>query len=226
MTARLLATAHGTRSAVGAATVRALIGQVRQQRPDVPIDLCYLDVQQPRLGDSLSVLQGMAVVVPLLLSSGYHVVDDIPATAAGRAVVARPLGPDPVLTSVLAERLAVAGGGSADVVALVASPSTRASAARDLSAAASSLAAALDRPVHALTVGDSLAASLAALPGRVSVATYLLSEGYFYDTLRAAAHDVPVSPPVSTPLGAHPAIASLIEARYDEALEQQSGARG
>src|SRR5207244_1510211 len=97
---------------------------------------------------------GPVVVVPVLLSAGYHVVDDIPSTASDRARVARHLGPDPVLTRVLVERLTDAGGTSADTVALVASPSSRASAARDLAVAAGDLARMLSRPVHPLTVGS------------------------------------------------------------------------
>jgi sirohydrochlorin ferrochelatase len=212
MSPPLLAAAHGTRSTVGAATVRALISQVRELRPALEVDVGYLDVQEPRLAARLDAMPGAAVVVPLLLSAGYHVTDDIPSTAAGRARIARHLGPDPVITRVLVSRLAAAGGDDADVVALVGSPSTRASAGRDLAAAAADLAAAIGRPVHPLTVGDSLTAR----PGRMAVATYLLSEGYFFDALRADA--AAAGAVVSEPLGAHPAIAALILQRYDEAL--------
>jgi sirohydrochlorin ferrochelatase len=213
MSPPLLAAAHGTRSTVGAATVRALISQVRELRPALEVDVGYLDVQQPRLAARLDALREALVVVPLLLSAGYHVTDDIPSTAADRAHIARHLGPDPAITRVLVSRLAAAAGGDdADVVALVGSPSTRASAGRDLAAAAADLAAAIGRPVHPLTVGDSLTAR----PGRIAVATYLLSEGYFFDALRADA--AAAGAVVSEPLGAHPAIAALILQRYDEAL--------
>jgi sirohydrochlorin ferrochelatase len=216
MTPPLLAAAHGTRSAVGAATVRALISQVRGLRPELEVDLCYLDVQRPRLGDQLDASPGPVIVVPLLLSAGYHVTDDIPSTAADRARVARHLGPDPAITQVLASRLAAAGGDIADVVALVGSPSTRASAGRDLRAAAADLAAAIGRPVYPLTVGDSLTTLAGtSLPHRLAVATYLLSEGHFFDVLRTDA--AVAGAVVSDPLGAHPAIADLILRRYDEA---------
>src|SRR6266536_2249540 len=210
MTAQLLAAAHGTRSVAGAATVRALISQVRALRPGLAVDLCYLDVQHPRLGARLDAAPGPVVVVPLLLSAGYHVVDDIPSTASSRARVARHLGPDPAITQVLVSRLASAGGDDADVVALVGSPSTRSSAGRDLAAAAASLADAIGRPVHPLTVGDPLPAGL----GRLAVATYLLGEGFFFDTLRDAAAAAGAA--LTEPLGADPAIAALILRRYDE----------
>lgn len=212
----LLAALHGTRSAAGIATARALIALVADLRPDVDVDLAFLDVASPSLADRLTAVSGPVVVVPALLSAGYHVVDDIPATASGRARVARHLGPDPVLTEVLAARLAEAGGAPADTVALVASPSTRVSAAEDLAVTAEDLAQMLSRPVHPLTVGSGLAAALSALPGRVAVATYLLGEGYFLDGVRAAAA-VAGAIAVAEPLGAHPAIATLIVRRYDEA---------
>ena len=53
------------------------------------------------------------------------------------------------------------------------------------------------------------------LPHRLAVATYLLSEGHFFDVLRTDA--AVAGAVVSDPLGAHPAIADLILRRYDEA---------
>lgn len=213
----LLAAVHGTRSQAGQATTRALISRVRDVRPGLPVDLCFLDVLEPGLTSRLSTLAGPVVVVPILLSAGYHVHDDIPAAAADRATVARHLGPDRVLSNVLAARLAATGGDGAETVTLVASPSTRASAVREVAAAAADLAAVLGRTVQPLAVGATLADSLAALPGRVAVATYLLSEGHFFDNLCAAASQAGALA-VAAPLGAHPAIAELIVARYDEAV--------
>lgn len=213
----LLAAVHGTRSATGQATTHTLISRVRGVRPGLAVALCFLDVLEPRLASRLASLTGPVVVVPVLLSAGYHVHDDIPSAAAARATVARHLGPDRALSEVLAARLADAGGDAADSVALVASPSTRNAAAREVATAAADLAALLGRPVHPLTVGATLAGSLAVLPGRVGIATYLLSEGHFFDTLRAAAADAGTVA-VAAPLGAHPTIAELIVARYDEAV--------
>jgi sirohydrochlorin ferrochelatase len=209
----LLAALHGTRSPAGLTTARALISRVAALRPDLDVDLAFLDVATPLLGSRLAASSGPVVVVPVLLSAGYHVVDDIPSTASARARVARHLGPDPVLTRVLGERLVDAGGEDADTVALVASPSRRASAAADLADAAGDLASMLSRPVHPLMVDSGLSAALAGLPGRVAVATYLLGEGFFLDTLRTAAAAAGVAA-VADPLGAHPSIAELIVRRY------------
>ena len=216
MTPALIAALHGTRSAAGAATSAALLARVRSMRPSLEVVPAYLDVQEPRLPSVLGSRPDPAVVVPVLLSGGYHVVDDIPSTAASSPLVrvARHLGPDPAITGVLVERLSAY---AADTIALVGSPSTRSSARADLVGAAVLLAAVLGRPVRPFTVDASLTSALNALPGRLAVATYLLGEGFFYDTLRAAAAGARAVA-VTEPLGAHPAIANLILQRYDGAL--------
>jgi len=218
MTTPLVAAVHGTRSAAGLATTEALIDRVRALRPGLAVELCFLDVLRPNLADQLETTLGAVVVVPVLLSAGYHVRDDVPATVAAHRhiAVARHLGPHPLITRALLDRLAEVDAGDVDSVALVGSPSTRSSAGSDLGAAGAGLSGELGRPVHPLTIGDLLAGTLAELPGRVAVATYLLSEGYFLDTLRAAAAAAGVAT-VTEPLGAHAAIAELIVHRYDEA---------
>src|SRR4051812_9619976 len=99
--ARLLAVAHGTASPDGAATTARLLDAVRAARPDVAVDLCFLDVATPLLADALD--ERPTVVVPVLLSTGYHVQTDIPATTAARpnVRVARHLGPDALLVDAL-----------------------------------------------------------------------------------------------------------------------------
>jgi sirohydrochlorin ferrochelatase len=214
MTTPLIAAAHGTRSAAGLATIGRLIDRVRARRPGLSVDLCFLDVLEPSLRERLAGVEGPAVVVPVLLSAGYHVADDIPSIAAlhPQVKVARHLGPHRLLSHALRDRLIEAGATDADGIALVASPSQRPDAARDVAAAAADLAEVLARPVQVAPLDDSLPAALARMPGSTAVASYLLAEGAFLDTLRelAAAHIL-----VADPLGAHPAIAELILERYD-----------
>ncbi len=214
MTTPLIAAAHGTRSAAGLATTRRLIELVRATRPGLDVDLCFLDVLEPRLRERLAGVASRTVVVPVLLSAGYHVGEDIPSIAAlhPQVTVAGHLGPHRLISQALRDRLAEAGADDADSIALVASPSRRAAAARDVAAAAADLADLLSRPIQVLPLDESLPGALAALPGRVAVASYLLAEGAFHDTVRAQA-DVAVA----APLGAHPAIVELILARYDAA---------
>jgi sirohydrochlorin ferrochelatase len=214
MTTPLIAAAHGTRSAAGLATIGRLIDQVRTRRPGLSVALCFLDVLEPSLGERLAEVGAPAVVVPVLLSTGYHVAEDIPSIVAGhpQVRVARHLGPHRLLSYALRDRLIEAGAGDADGVALVASPSQRRDAVGDVAAAAADLAEVLARPVQVAPLDDSLPAALARMPGRSAVASYLLAEGAFHDTLRelADAHAV-----VADPLGAHPSIAELILERYD-----------
>src|SRR5438874_12620737 len=69
----LLAALHGTRSAAGLATARALISLVAAARPDLDVDLAFLDVASPSLAERLGATTGPVVIVPVLLSAGYHV---------------------------------------------------------------------------------------------------------------------------------------------------------
>jgi sirohydrochlorin ferrochelatase len=184
-------------------------------RPAVPVSVCFLDVTEPRLPTALSGSSGPLVLVPLLLSTGYHVQVDIPAAVAGRPDVriARHLGPHPLLTDALVDRLPTGDG----AVALVGSGSTRWEAAAELTEAGALLADRLGQPVSVLTTADDLRPRLSELPPPRRVATYLLAEGRFVDLLRDAAADVAA---VAAPLGAHPALVRLVWARYDEAVDR------
>ena len=213
--ARLLVVAHGTASTAGAATTAALVAAIAAARPEVDVELCFLDVVAPRLPDTLAGLDGApAILVPLLLSTGYHVQTDIPAAVAEypHVRVARHLGPDPLLIDVLVDRLATAASGATTV--LVGAGSSRPEAADELSATGELLAARLRRPVPVLTMGDDLAPALAALPTPVRVATYLLAEGQFVTTLCEAVGERGA---VAPPLGVHPALVQLVWQRYDDA---------
>ncbi|PYC88142.1 cobalamin biosynthesis protein CbiX [Streptomyces tateyamensis] len=85
----LLLIAHGSRDPRHAATVDALVRQVRAQQPGLAVDTAYLDHSAPRLPRVLERLAGRpAVAVPLLLNRAYHAKHDIPAAllAAGAGV--------------------------------------------------------------------------------------------------------------------------------------------
>lgn len=218
---RLLIAAHGTESPAGSATTAALAAAVAAARPGLQVDLCFLDVVGPSLAQALGELRGRTVVVPLLLSTGYHVQSDIPAvvSASGRAddvAVARHLGPHPLLVDALAERLAAARGDTvAGSTVLVGIGSSRSQARGELDECARQLAARLGRDVPVLTMLDDLAAAFGALPAPVEVASYLLADGHFLDKLRTAATTVPGVAAVAEPLGTHPALVALVLERYD-----------
>jgi sirohydrochlorin ferrochelatase len=224
MSVDLIAAAHGTADPRGIREVHALVRLMAAQRPSVPMSLGFVDVDVPALPglvDRVVADSGQAVVVPLLLSSGYHVAVDILGEATrrpGRVQAARALGPDPVLADVLADRLrAVEDLDQVDRVVLAAAGSSDRRALLDCSATAALLSEVIDRPVEVGYVsgaGERLGPVLARSTGRVAVATYMLAPGFFADRVRRIARDVPVS----DPLGADPRIAALALQRYGSAV--------
>ena len=199
----LVLCAHGTRSDVGRAAVRALVERVAQVWPG-PVDEAYVDVHGPTLG---SVLRPGATVVPLLLSPGFHTEVDIAGAAAavGRVEVTDPLGPSTRLVTLLHQRLTVAGLSPGDAVVLAASGSSRPEAAEAVARTADDLAVLVRRPVtvayaapppdsEAPSVPDAVAALRAAGARRVVVASYLLAPGHFHERLRESGADAVSSP--------------------------------
>ncbi|MEO6887091.1 MAG: sirohydrochlorin chelatase [Jatrophihabitantaceae bacterium] len=211
----LLIAAHGTDSSVGSATTSAVVAGVRAARPELDVSACFLDVAAPSLGDALETLDGPVVIVPLLLSSGYHVRTDIPAIAAGHpdVRVAQHIGPDPALADLLATRLAAVRGSLAITsTALVSIGSSRATARAEVDKMARLLAERVGRPVAVLPLFGDVRSALTALPGPVEIAPYLLADGHFLTALRAAADGLG---PVADPIGADPVLVALILARFD-----------
>lgn len=208
---RLLVVAHGSASPVGSATIRRVLDAVRARRPDVPVDLAFLDVAAPRLADVLD--DRPTAVVPLLLSTGYHVQDDIPAVVADfpRTRVTPHLGADPLLASALADRLPPTPADA--TVVLVGAGSSRPGAADELAAVAELFQQVVGRPVRTTIADDHLPDRLRDL-APVRVVPYLLAEGHFHERIRAAATGLG---PVGAPIGAHPALVELVWRRYDGA---------
>jgi sirohydrochlorin ferrochelatase len=195
------------------ATPSARLGHVDVEQPDVPATLASLDPGEP------------AVVVPLLLSAGYHVHVDL--TEAVEAATDRPvvladaLGPDDRLATVLLRRLAEAGLRDDDRVVLAVAGSSDARAVVDCRDMARRLAAASGREV---TVGflsaaepalpDAVAAARGSAGGgaRVVLANFLLAPGYFDDLAHRAGADVTARPLL---VADEPAPAALVEIVLD-----------
>lgn len=104
----LLAVSHGTADAAGAGAIAELVARVAAALPGVAVVEAFVDVQQPDAAELAPTIDGPLVIVPLLLSSGFHVHHDLHGIARSRpqTVVADPMGPDPRLAEVLAARLA------------------------------------------------------------------------------------------------------------------------
>jgi sirohydrochlorin ferrochelatase len=211
----LLVAAHGTRSPTGSATTARLVEAVAAARPSVPVELCFLDVAAPSLRDALEQAAGPLVIVPLLLSAGFHVLSDIPALVAGRSdvSVSAHLGPDPLIIDALVDRLPSTRSGSAVTTTLLARvSSTRAEASAEFESARAQLAQRLGRDVGELRLDGSARATVATLPAPVEIASYLLAEGDFLTRMR---DDVAGLATVADPIGVHPALVQLVWERYD-----------
>jgi sirohydrochlorin ferrochelatase len=226
----LVACAHGTRNPTGRRLIAELALAARAQRPGLTTTAAFVDVQPPTVVDVVAGLAASgrpAIVVPLLLSGGYHVHVDIAGAvaAAPGTVAARPLGPDPRLVEVLRDRLVSAGADPADpltAVVLAAAGSSDVRAVADVETTASQLQDTWAGPVTtgygsaALpTVPDAVAAARRAGAERVVLASYLLAPGHFHDKLASAGADL-----VTAPLLPDERIAAVLLDRYDAALKQ------
>ncbi|MFI2377353.1 sirohydrochlorin chelatase [Streptomyces sp. NPDC018964] len=237
----LVVVAHGSRDPRALGTVRRLLDHVRALRPGLPVHLGHIELNAPLLPDTLAELDahgtGAAVLVPLLLSRGYHVKRDIPEMAAGarsHTCVAAPLGPHPLLVDALHARLTEAGWRTpadeatrrASGVVLAAAGSRDPESRVDTGRTARLLADRLGVPVipayasaAAPTVPDAVRALAARGRHHVAVASYFTAPGRFATECAAAAPGI-----ASAPLGTHPAMAHLILHRYDQALRTPSTA--
>jgi sirohydrochlorin ferrochelatase len=222
----LLAVAHGSRDAAAQEVIGALAGRVRQLAPALDVRVAFVQHARPSLASALAGADNDVVIVPLLLSTGYHLAVDIAgAAAAAGARLAAPLGPHPGLATALADRLTSAGVPAGIPVVLAAAGSSDPKAAADVDLQAALLADLRSARVLAAyatagtpTVAEAVAALCAGEP--VAVATYLLAPGHFYDRLRQTSATW-----VSAPLGSHPAVAALILDRY-RAASRRAAAQG
>lgn len=200
----LVACSHGTASLQGQAAVRGLVDAVARRRPDLDVRAAFVDVQQPSPAEVLGELAGRtARLVPLLLSTGYHVYVDLTDAAAAthNTTVAPALGPDRRLADLMRERLGHKQLHAGETVVLAAAGSSDASARADCETAATHLGDLLDRRVTAayLTAAEPQLTDVVArehAAGRgVVVATYLLAPGAFADRAARCGADH-VTPPL------------------------------
>ncbi|MFF7444586.1 MULTISPECIES: CbiX/SirB N-terminal domain-containing protein [unclassified Streptomyces] len=228
----LVVVAHGSRDPRALSTVSALLDTVRALRPGLPVHLGHIELNEPLLTDTLTALgDRAAILVPLLLSRGYHVKRDIPEMAAEtrvRARVAAPLGPHPLLVEALHARLVEAGwrapadeeARARSAVVLAAAGSRDPESKVDTGRTAQLLSARLGVPVvpaYATTaaprVPDAIAALVASGRTQVAVASCFTAPGRFATECAEAAPSI-----ASAPLGTHPAMARLLLHRYDQAM--------
>lgn len=213
----LLAVAHGSSNPAATGVIGTIARQVCRLAPVLDVRVAYIGHEQPSLPDELAAAGANTVIVPLLLSTGYHLTADI--TSAARRAGARvsaPLGPDQLLVTALAGRLTEAGVPDSTPVVLAAAGSSDPAAVQDVEQQAELLAERLAVPVVTAfgtasppTVAEAVAELRSRTGRRVAVATYLLAPGHFHDELSRSGADW-----VTEPLGGHPALAGLVIDRY------------
>ncbi|MGC5617109.1 sirohydrochlorin chelatase [Georgenia sp. Z1491] len=240
----LIGCSHGTSDPAGRAAIRAILSGVRSARPGLAVREAFVDVQRPEVSDVVrdvvapvaastpamsvgSPARGRvpamdAVVVPLLLSGGYHVNVDVSEAVrarpnwAGRAAAAPALGPDPRLVEIALDRIAEAGARPGDAIVVAAAGSSRPEAARDVDALVREVGRRHAGPVSvgygAIATPSVAGAVRDARSGgrRVVVLAYLLAPGFFYDRVAEAGGDV-----VTAPLGPDPRLVDIVLDRFD-----------
>lgn len=219
----LVCCSHGTDSTQGRHVVRTIARRAATAL-DVRLVEAFVDVQEPRIDDVVRGLDGPAVIVPLLLSPGFHTSVDIGGAAEQRDDVeaAATLGPHPFLADILAQR--VRRCGPTDAVVLAAAGSSRPEAAERVRAVRAELAALLPTPVtvgfaYGATprVADAVAEARAAGADRVTIASYVLAPGHFANLIASSGADA-----VTDPVGTDPRVVDVVVQRYREALIAQS----
>jgi sirohydrochlorin ferrochelatase len=219
---RLVTVAHGTRHRDGN-RVAAEITRQAAARLGVAAQGAYVELCHPLVSEVLSA-GGPAVVVPLLLSTGYHVRHDLPSALAGPGqVLAGPLGPDPLLAAAQVTRLVEAGAAPGQPVVLAAAGSRDPGATADLEAAAGLLAVAWGGPVRSATLaGRGSRLEDVVLPGD-AVSPYLLAPGHFAERAEALARDAGAGV-VAAPIGAHRLVVDLVMRRALPLLRESARA--
>lgn len=211
---------HGSRDPGAARVLQTLRDAVAERLAPLTVVLAWIELGAPLLSDVIGPVQEAAsrpgpVVIPLLLSRGTHLARDLPETAT------RPLGPDPLLTQMLLDRVREAGIEPGRPLVLAAAGSADPLGTLDVSEQAKLLQEAWGAPVRAgfVTSEPSLASaaeqavsaarsdprharSPAALPP--AVVSYFIAPGRLPRSAR----------PHTEHIGSHPALVELVLLRY------------
>jgi sirohydrochlorin ferrochelatase len=214
---------HGSRDPDAGAVLRQLRDAVAARLAPLRVVLAWIELDTPLLTDLIGpaeetgqlAAQPAPVVIPLLLSRGTHAARDLPRSATP------PLGPDPMLTRMLLDRLREAGIAKGRPLVLAAAGSADPLGTFDVSRQAEMLENIWGAPVRPgfVTSEPSLdaAASLAVSAARVrrghslpaahsspAVVSYFLAPGRLPSSAR----------PDTDHLGSHPELVELVLMRY------------
>lgn len=221
------AVSHGTRSAAAREAVTALVTAAAAALPGHDVREAFVDVQEPSIVDALGETPGDCVVVPLLLSAGYHLYTDLVEATAARpgARLAAALGPDPRLVEVLAARVRAAAsspGVEPGPVVLACAGSSDPRAVADCAQTAAELAVRLGRvvrPAYLSAAQPTPQQAVAELGEGVLVVPYLLAPGFLHSRLNGLPATVldPLCRPGEAP---DPLLVELVTSRVQTALHR------
>ncbi|WP_110240146.1 sirohydrochlorin chelatase [Nocardioides gilvus] len=232
----LVALAHGSRDPRSAATVKALVDEVRRMRPDLRIEPAFLELSKPSFQTAVDKLVRAGfdeiVVVPLLLTEAHHAKVDVPEAVA--TAMARHEGIQIRATSVLGLETAFL-----DVLDIRMREALKESRVRELDALVLASAGSSDplanqsvarlarlwgtrhklpvKAAFASAAPPATAEAVRAFRGQgrrhIAVASLFLAPGFLPDRAAELAYEAGAVA-VSEPLGAHPEVARTILARY------------
>ena len=235
----LVGISHGTSSADGHNAIAGLMAAVESRYPDIEVHSGYVDVELPNVPETLALVphETDIVVVPLLLSAGYHVhVDLARAARAGgpRVALAPALGPDPRLARILRDRLWEAGYQPGDHVIMAAAGSSDARAIKDCEVVATQLAAELGNGVtlayhsaHSPSLTEAITDARERAPERrIIVSSYLLAPGFFHSRAESSAADRVTEPILSSSFGPPESLVELVGDRYRAEAMSRGGETG
>lgn len=212
---RLVTVAHGTRFAPGNAVAPA-IAAAAGGLLGVDASAAYVELCAPSFADVLAASREPIVVVPLLLSTGFHVRHDLPAAVAAApypVTLTEPLGPHPLLAAAQAERLVAAGARPGQPVVLVAAGSRDPRSDPDLARAVALLADAWSGPVELATLSGRGRRPTEVVRRGAAVSPYLLAPGHFADRARDESLSAGARV-VADVIGPHPLVAELVARRF------------
>lgn len=232
----LVALAHGSRDPRSAATVKALVAEVKAMRPDLRIETAFLDLSKPSFDTVVDRLVRAGfeeiVVVPLLLTEAFHAKVDVPeaiaaATARHEGLKIRAtgvLGMEAAFLEVLdlrlREALKQARVRELDALVLAAAGSSDPLANQAVARLARTWGTRHRLPVTAAFASAAPPAAGEAVrsfrgEGRrhIAVASFFLAPGFLPDRVAELALEAGAVA-VSEPLGAHAEVARVILARY------------
>ena len=107
--------AHGARDPEWAAPFRRIAARLREARPNLPVQLAFLELMQPALADAVAAMAAEGItritLVPLFLAQGGHLKEDLPRlledirhSHPGITIdVTEAIGDSEVLTSAIAD---------------------------------------------------------------------------------------------------------------------------